>query len=197
MPRRTNVSALGLGLCLGLVACTATGAPTTSPSPSASPEGSAGVVSGLPPGCEPISLQGPDGERFALDGVWLEQIDPSLTPMTWWIYTAGDCAWGAGTVEDPSPEGPLGGLPGDVQSFRGRIGSDFVITGEILWLAPRPPAFGPGNPQRYSPLRMLIQFDDGGEVVLREDREPGVSTPRCPDQIFCPEPLVLRQISGP
>jgi hypothetical protein len=118
--------------------------------------------------------------------------------MTWWIYTAGDCAWGAGAVEEPSREGPFGALPGDVQSFQGRIGSDFVITGEIQWLAPLR-ASAPLTPQRYSPLKMLIQFDDGGEVVLREDREPGVATPRCPDPPagFCPEPLVLRQISGP
>jgi hypothetical protein len=79
----------------------------------------------------------------------------------------------------------------DVQSLNGRIGSDFVITGDIVWLAPRPIG-APGNPARYAPLRMLIEFDDAGEFVLREDRQPGVVGPRCPAPGgYCPDPLVL------
>jgi hypothetical protein len=114
--------------------------------------------------------------------------------MTWWIQTAGDCVWGAGQVEDVPPPEAVSASVDDVQSLNGRIGSDFVITGDIIWLAPLPIS-SPGNPARYAALRMLIEFDDAGGIVLREDRQPGVEGPRCPDPGgYCPNPLVLRPI---
>jgi hypothetical protein len=133
-----------------------------------------------------INLRGPTGDPIVLDGRWVE-VDAEAEPMTWWIRTQGDCVWGSGQVEDVQPgQVPV---PWLVQSLNGVIGSDFVITGEILLLGPM--TFSPQPP--YSPLRMLIEVDDAGEVLLREDRDPGVPGPRCPDPNFCPDPVVLQR----
>jgi hypothetical protein len=143
-------------------------------------------VSGLPPGCALIDLRGPSGERVELDGQWIE-VDRVGEPMTWWIRTQGDCVWGNGQVEDVETRVPLG--PHQIQGLSGVIGSDFVITGEILWLGPSDSALTP-----YSPLRMDIEFGAADEIFLREDRRPTVQGPRCPDPPnYCPAPLVLER----
>ena len=161
------------------------------PSPSASVQGAAN----LPPGCETYDLRSPAGVRVVLDGTWVE-VGAAGQLMTWYFRTQGDCVWGTGHIEDVPPEGSFDVRPDHVQSLSGRMGSDYVITGEILSLAPLPPS-APGEPSPYSPLRMFIEFDDSGEILLREDREPGVSGPRCPDPGgYCPAPLVL-QLSEP
>ncbi len=134
-----------------------------------------------------MDLRGPDGERIVLDGQWIE-VDRVGEPMTWWIRTQGDCVWGDGQVEDVETR-PIGQRPDQVQGLSGVIGSDFVITGEILMLGP---GGLPATP--YSPLRMLIEFGAAGEIFLREDREPMVLGPRCPDPgSYCPDPLVLER----
>ncbi|RPH35570.1 MAG: hypothetical protein EHM90_03950 [Chloroflexi bacterium] len=150
-------------------------------------------MSGLPPGCKPIDLRGPDGVRIELDGAWMRVLEGG-DPMTWWIRTQGGCVWGSGQIEDVPPQGEFGTRPDQVQSFSGVIGSDFVITGEILALGPVP-AGAPGTATPFSPLRMLIEFGDDGEITLSEDREPMVPGPRCPDPLaYCPAPLVLRKV---
>ena len=178
-----------LGLLLLMSGC----GPSTSPSPSDQPSASPSELaeSGLPPGCGPIELRGPSGERIELDGQWIE-IGDVAAPMTWWIRTQGDCVWGTGHIEGVGTEDPANPRPSDVQTLSGVIGSDFVITGEILLLAPLPPLSLLRRP--HSPLRMLIEFDAAGEITLREDREPGVSDPRCPDPVVaCLAPLVLEK----
>jgi hypothetical protein len=111
--------------------------------------------------------------------------------MTWWIHTRGDCVWGAGQAEEVFTG--IATSPDRVQSLSGRIGSDFTVSGEVIWLGPTPPG-SIGSPIRYAPLRMFIEFDDTGRILLREDREAGVRGPRCPDPAsFCPAPLLLER----
>lgn len=166
----------------------ATGAPV-SVTPSANP--SAEVVGNLPPGCDPIELRAPSGERIELDGTWTE-VDQSSPVMTWRIRTQGNCVWGAGYIEDAPPDGTFEARPDHVQSLAGVLQSDFVITGEIILLGSDPAS--PNPPLPYSPLRMFVEFDEAGEILLREDREPGVSGLRCPDPAgYCPAPLLLRR----
>ena len=170
-------------------ACTPTTAPSASEALSPAPTASSAPAGNLPPGCELIELRTPNGQRIVLDGAWTE-VDTTGQPMTWWISTLGNCVWGAGQVDEVPPDRTISAAPAQVQSFNGHVGSDLVITGEILWLGPD----GIGaNPSRYSPLRMLIDVDDAGQILLREDREPGVSGPRCPAPGgYCPDPLVLQ-----
>jgi hypothetical protein len=181
-------------LVLGLVtvACGATGQPSAStersaPSTSAA---SAGGVSGLPPGCEPIELRAPDGSPVDLDGVWVEQSRTGADQLTWWIRTQGDCLYGVGTVADVSEEG-LATDHGQVIQYIGTIRRDFSIDGQMAHLSP--PNFLEGEVPPVSETRFLIEFTDNGGVHLREDREPGVVTggPRCLHQNFCFPPLVL------
>ncbi|HEY7522764.1 MAG TPA: hypothetical protein VH720_03795 [Candidatus Limnocylindrales bacterium] len=185
-------------VCLGLVtvACGASGQPSASVAPStpSSAAASEGGVSGLPPGCEPINLRDPTGERLELDGQWAEVGTPDRGElMTWWLFTQGTCVWGAGQVGEVRI-GTISSSPDQVQSLSGQIGSDFVITGELVWLGPVPPG-APGVPIRYAPLRMLIEFDDAGQVLLRDTREAGVRGPHCPEPTgFCPDPLVLERV---
>lgn len=147
----------------------------------------------MPPGCESIELRAPTGERIDLNGDWAE-VGTSGELMTWWIRTEGDCVWGAGYIDEVPLEGSFDTRPDQVQSLAGHVGADFVITGEIISLAALPFS-APGDPPRYSPLRMFIDFADDGGITLREDRQPGVTGPRCPDPVgYCPEPLVLQPI---
>jgi hypothetical protein len=151
-------------------------------------------VGELPAGCEPIELRDPSGAPVVLDGQWTEVGSPDTGRlMTWWLFTQGTCVWGAGQVDEVH-SGDVSSAPDQVQSLTGQIGSDFTITGALVWLGPTPP-FTPGPPMRYASVRMLIEFDDAGEVRLRDTREPGVPGPHCPQpQGFCPDPLVLERV---
>jgi len=161
--------------------------PSTQPSASAeaSRSASASVVGNLPPGCQPIDLRAPSGERIDLTGTWFE--DAEGAPMIWRIKTQGTCVWGVGVVE---------GIPyeeandsANIQTLRGQIGNDFVIDGEMVLMGPDVNFF---RPPIYSPARFLIEFDENGDVRLLEDREPGVPGPRCAEQATsCLRPLVL------
>lgn len=105
--------------------CGASPALTPTPAPTETP---GAAVGNLPPGCGPIDLRAPSGERIELDGTWTE-VGTAGQLMTWWIRTQGNCVWGAGYLEDVPGEGTFEARPDHVQSLRGRIGSDFVITG--------------------------------------------------------------------
>ena len=108
--------------------------------------------------------------------------------MTWRIKTQGTCIWGVGIVESVPYE--EANDVGNVQTFRGHVGTDFVIDGEIVLMGPDVNFF---RPPIYSPVRLIIDFDANGQVSLLEDREPGVPGPRCIDPAnACLRPLVLR-----
>jgi hypothetical protein len=151
-------------------------------------------VTGLPPDCEPIELRDTTGARIVLDGQWIEVSSPDTSQLsTWWIWTLGTCVWGAGQVDREVRTGDPFSTPDQIQSLTGQISSDFTITGDLVWLGPLPPG-APGSPLRYAPLRMLIEVDESGQILLREVREPGVRGPHCPDPLsFCPDPLVLER----
>jgi hypothetical protein len=182
-----------IALLLLVVGCSQ-GSPTASGDVSGAPSSgpSAGQAGALPPGCEPIDLRGPSGETLVLDGTWTAESHSSGLPKTWWIRTLGDCLWGAGAVGGPG-DAALFEIPtaGRLQTLRGTIGRDYVVEGEIVQVAMSEFAIGDERP--YSPLRLLIDFDEDGTVVLREDREPSAEGPRCPDPtLFCLPVLVLR-----
>jgi hypothetical protein len=125
----------------------------------------------------------------ALDGTWTQEVTEGSPPVTWWIRTVGDCVWGVGKTEDFATD-PFADTPDSVQNLRGHIRTDFVIEGDVAHLGPS--VFFVGEPV-YAPVRILIEFDDAGEIVLREDRAYGVQGPRCDDPGgYCLRPLVLR-----
>ncbi len=122
-----------------------------------------------------------------LGGTWTQVDTPGGPATTWWIRALGDCVWGVGKV-DEFPEEPL---PATVQHLRGQIRNDFVIEGEIVLVGP---AVVVPSTTSYARVELIIEFDDAGQISLREDREHGVQGPRCPSPPFyCPRPLVLRR----
>jgi len=183
-PTACPTIALASILAIAIGGCS--GSPVGSPSASASSETPSVGEAGLPPGCQPIDLHFSSGEAVSLDGIWVQ--DASVgRPSTWWIRTQGDCAWGTGIVDDYLDSGASANHF-EVQTFNGTVKSDFTITGEIVALGPNPLGF---SPPIYSTIRLLIEFDEG-QTTLREDREPGVEGPRCPETTgFCPPPLLL------
>jgi hypothetical protein len=170
-----------------VAACTPTPEPATSVPATESP---AAAVGNLPSGCEPIDLRSPAGEAIDLNGIWIQDEEPSARPAKWWIQAFGDCIWGSGTYDDYTEDEFLARAD-SVQVLQGRMGNDFVIEGTIVLL-------GPSHArivvlQRHSEVRLVIDFDGDGQITLREDRVPGVQGPRCPDPaVYCPLPLLLR-----
>jgi hypothetical protein len=183
-----TVRAIWLRIMIGFAVvgsgCTPSTAPTATPQPS---ESRAPPVGGLPQGCGPIDLRTTSGERVDLAGTWIQVDTPGSEPTTWWIQTLGDCVWGVGKV-DELPEDPL---PATVQHLTGRIRTDFVIEGEIVLVGPNVDFL---NSSIFSPVEIIIDFDDAGQISLREDREHGVEGPRCPSPAnYCPRPVILRR----
>jgi hypothetical protein len=168
--------------------CTPSAAPQTSVPPTETPA----EVGNLPSGCEPIDLRSTTGEAVELTGIWIQDETEGRLPVTWWIRTLGDCVWGTGVYDEYTDDEFLARAE-SVQVLQGRVGNDFVIEGTIVLLGPHP-AFAV---LRYlAEVRLLIEFDADGQVILREDRIPGVQGPRCPDPVgYCPAPLHLRPSS--
>jgi hypothetical protein len=175
-----------LAATLAAAGCGASPALIPTPAPTETPAPAAG---NLPPGCDPIDLRTPSGGPVSLDGTWTEEVAEGSPGVTWWIRTRGDCVWGA-SKEEVVASDPFADTPDSVQNLRGQIRTDFVIEGEIVLLGPSD--FFMSAPI-YAPVRILIEFDDAGEIVLREDRVYGVQGPRCVDPSgYCRRPFVLR-----
>jgi hypothetical protein len=172
-------------------ACVVAGcAPSAAPPTSVPPTEIPAEVGNLPSGCDPIDLRSPDGQAVDLNGTWIQGGEGGRTAATWWIRTVGDCIWGTGIFDDYT-EGRGVDQPDSVQGLQGRMGDDFVIDSTIVFLGPHP---GRAILQYRAEVRIILDFDDDGQIILREDREPGVAGPRCPDPVnYCPPPLVLRR----
>lgn len=194
MPGRSTVLHLR-ALHVGAVALLVLGACSGSPSPpapeeSVEPSQAAGEA-GLPSGCTAIDLRGPTGERVDLSGAWEKEGSAPGPATRWWIRQLGDCVW-AVTVAPEFPE-VLSAQPGDLQTLQGRLDPSFVVAAELVDVAP----YGPGRVsipflRLFYPIRLLVEFDDTGQIHLREDREAGAQGPRCPDPAgYCPPPLAL------
>lgn len=151
--------------------------------PSAAASAGAGTAE-----CPEIDLRSPTGERIDLSGIWEEHISEDQPPRMWWIRQIGTCMWAA-TMSTDFPESPIQGY--DLQVLRGVVDASFVIRAEVTEVAPMT------NPEiNVWPLsarvRFLIDFDDAGQIVIREDRAAGVEGPRCPDPVFhCLPPSAL------
>ena len=175
-----------IGAALMVAACTSSSAPPTSAPPT---ESAAAEVGNLPPGCQPIDLRSPAGDAVELTGIWIQDADEGRQPSKWWIRAFGDCVWGSG-IYDAYTEDEFFARADSVQVLLGRMGSDFVIDGAIALVGPHPDF---GTSESFAEVRIIIDFDDDGQIMLREDRVPGVQGPRCPDAVgYCPLPLLLR-----
>lgn len=138
--------------------------------------------------CPQIDLRSPTGVRVDLSGAWEEHISDDQPPRMWWIRQVGTCVWAA-TMSPDFPSSDVDGY--DLQVMRGVVDSSFVIRGEITEVAPMRQPEITIWPVAAS-VRFLIDFDEAGQVVIREDRAAGIEGPRCPDPAFhCLPPSVL------
>jgi hypothetical protein len=189
--RAVLAGVLALGV---LTACTS--APS-SPASSAAGSGAPSPSAVAAVECPPIELRLPNGSLIDLSGIWIQDAGPGALQMKWWIRSLGDCFWASG-IADPYTDDEFLSRVDSVQTMRGTVRDDFTVDGTVVLLGRHHPFL---SPSYSSDVRLLIDIDEGGEatpgdpeITLREDREPGVQGPRCPDPVaFCPAPLVLRR----
>ena len=136
-------------------ACSPAASPTPSPAPGESP--------GIPTvDCPDIDLRSPTGERIALNGTWVTQREGSRAGI-YFVRQVGECVWFVGSIPWPGlldAHGPLG-LATVV--FRGRVHSDFSITGE--WIDIRQEGLGPIGPG--GTISLQIEFgEEQGDMRL-------------------------------
>jgi hypothetical protein len=168
---------VALGLVAVLAACSS--APATSPS-QAEPSASARVQGGIPPGCAPIDLRSPTGERVDLTGEWTGSATLFNATEVVLLNEVGGCIYGSVTGSDPDGSET-------VSTLSGRLSSDFTIEFEVV-IVHQDAVFGFGE---YTTMVMFIEWDDEGRIRLREDRAPGETAARCTQAAFeCPVPVV-------
>ena len=189
---RTHLMAAAV-IALNVVACQPSDAEPTSPvsSPSAAPP-----FSNLPAGCSEVDLRAPDGSAVDLSGEW--------TGTSWFsgrsvgertfILQLGDCVWITITDErfhtqPVQGESVLGVL-------LGTLATDSSISGDLVTVLRDAPVGGFSDQQTFAAVRLLVEFDEDGQITIREDREPGVSGPRCTQPpSACPNPVELLRVS--
>jgi hypothetical protein len=112
----------------------------------------------------------------------------------WWVRQSGTCVW-AVTMSPEFPETPIQGY--DLQALRGDVDSSFVIRAEMAEVA-HMDEFELAAWPTWTTVSLLIEFDDAGQAVLREDRVAGVEGPLCPDRVLhCLAPIVLTRADQP
>ena len=162
-----------------LVACTA----SPSLEPSASAASSSGGPSGqFPAGCGPIDLRGPDGERVDLTGTWAGTGATALAIETETAYLnqLGDCVRGVVAGEESDGARAIANLTGQLRT-------DFFMDTEVVFVL-QEGVFPYGE---YSTVLVAIEWDDDGQLRLREVREVEGAAGRCvTTSLQCPLPFI-------
>ena len=156
--------------------------PSTIPSSVATTEGGAG----LPSGCAPIDLRGPDGARVELTGEW-EAENPLVVPEEQvLLQQVGGCVWG--TVHGVYRPGSEEDRETYVVNLGGDVAPAFTVNLEVVMVYQD--ARFPFAP--YSTMAMFIEWDSDGRIRLREDRDPNERAGRCAaqPQFDCPPPVI-------
>jgi hypothetical protein len=144
--------------------------------------------------CELIDLRSPSGEQIDLTGTWEQRVSDDEPARMWWVRQSGTCVW-AVTMSPEFPETPIQGY--DLQALRGDVDSSFVIRAEMAEVA-HMDEFELAAWPTWTTVSLLIEFDDAGQAVLREDRVAGVEGPLCPDRVLhCLAPIVLTRADQP
>jgi hypothetical protein len=175
---RLRRSTAGLLALVALAACS--GSASLEPSGSAA-SSSRGLTGQFPAGCEPIDLRGPDGERLDLSGTWAGMGATALAVETETAYLnqIGDCV--RGVVDGVDSDGYR-----TIANLAGQLGTDFFMDTEVVFVL-QEGVFPYGE---YSTMVVAIEWDDDGELRLRELREGG-SAGRCVTRTLeCPLPFI-------
>lgn len=164
---------------------------TPNPSTSVAPSPTSLALAGMPSGCHPAEFQGPTGELVDLTGLWAGSGQLAGPAEQAWLNQLGNCVFG--TVLG----GTFAGHSGDssVVNLSGLITSDFEIDVGIVMVY-QDAVFSMGE---YSTMVLLIEWDDSGRILLREDRRPGEVAGRCSQAALdCPDPVIWYRVDeGP
>lgn len=146
---------------------------------------SAPVSGGLPPGCAPVDLRSATGAGVDLTGKWAGTGILTSANEVALLEEVGGCVYGSVSGIDGN------GQP-TVTNLSGRERSDFTIDVEVVIVEEAPFALGNGfGFAEYSTMTLLIEWDDGGRLQLREDRERGETANRCiQSDLPCPDPVI-------
>jgi hypothetical protein len=197
--RAADRSVLVIGAWVLMTACLAT---TDEPTSSVS-QGASGSLA-APLGCAEIDLRAPNGDPIDLTGTWAAQ-PPDVgfflgpTEMTW-IRQEGSCLWAAimdaEFRADPGFTGRFDDRGGNLGTYQGAIGNDFVVDGELILVR----LGNPVTPSVVAPVRLIIGFGPDGQISLTEDRDPAILGPRCyriaDGTSDCPDPVILYPVDG-
>ena len=183
----------GRFLVLGLfVLATACSGASAGPADSVGPSASGVAGTGLPPGCSAIDLHSDTGERVDLAGTWLGSSELTGYAETAWLNQIGNCVYGV--VLSGFYNGATG-TEGSLANLTGHLGADFAVDFEVVFVEQQA-GFRFGE---FGAVRMLVEWDSGGRIRLREDREPGEAAARCvQSDLICPDPVIwYRSEDGP
>lgn len=112
--------------------------------------------------CPAIDLRTPGGDRIDLNGTWETEREGSRAGI-YYFRQIGTCVWFAGGFPKPTDTDLPGPLAFVTVVFRGKVSTDFSISGE--WTDVRN-QFLVTNPRQNGTLRLTIQIDGAGEVRL-------------------------------
>jgi hypothetical protein len=191
---RTRLMAVAV-IALNVAACQSSSAEPSLSSPSAS---ATPPFSNFPTGCAPIDLRGPDGSEVDLTGEWMgtNWFSGRSAGERTFILQLGDCVWITVTDERFHTQ-PVEG-EAILGVLLGTIATDFSISGDLVTLLRDRPVGGFSDQQIFAAVRLRVVFAEDGQVSIRENRDPGVSGPRCTHPpSACPNPVELQRVSEP
>jgi hypothetical protein len=112
--------------------------------------------------CRDLDLRTPAGDRIDLNGTWETEREGTRAGV-YFFRQIGACVWFSGgypSADDLAVDGPLGFLS---VVFRGRVATDFTISGE--WADVRTQA-RPTSAGQWGTLQLTIESDESGMVRL-------------------------------
>lgn len=178
---------------LAVVACTAS--PSDSLRSPSSSDAAASPAAGGFEACGPVDLRSPNGETVDLNGEWGggEWFSTPGSGERTFVQQVGDCVW-MSISDDQFRAGPK---PNEslLAVYVGKVHPDFSVSGDLVTLLRYVDPFTYGAQSVATEVRLRIEFDANGQILLAEDRVQGVVGPRCPNaEFWCPAPTVLRQV---
>jgi hypothetical protein len=94
---------------------------------------------------------------------------------------------------NPNFQGDFAQRGGNLGSLNGRITSGFTVEVQLVSIRHGSPV----APTTLVALRLLIEFGPDGETILREERDPEESSPRCYTVLgdpYCPAQVILYRL---
>jgi hypothetical protein len=132
------------------------------------------------------------GEWTGVGGtVWFLNVDG--TGERTFILQSGDCVWIS--ISDDQFRQQVPDEQSLLAQFSGTMTADYTVTGQLAALRLYNDPFAVGEYDQLTDVRLRIEWDEDGRILLLEDREKGVVGPRCANaEMWCPDPFILQRV---